>query len=415
MANRSRAMVVSQLVTETTAGTAPNSGVYAPWVPPNTKIMMAGAGDPQSVHVPSGHLYPRDLSNSVEWGAGSYEMKMTYDESFLLFNSLFYRASPTGTIPAYQRVWTPPINSLQAFDTYTLESGQGTSGGSVDRFNYLAFNSVKFTVGKQENPLFTGDVIGQEVVPATALSQQGVVSTTFSGPITGNVTPQAVTPAAMTNIAPGSILTINGGGGTAETVTVVSVTGSTFTAIFRQNRASGTNNVTVAAAAGQQTLQSSPIAATSWDLLGASGGFGDADVAFTTGWKLEFNYGPKLSPAFFINSAEGSFDALGVGEPIPNSVNITVSKDVSGSDYTGLFNLAKKRAGTIIYLTVQSLGSIISGATPQTFKLDMCLKTTALPTSADIGPFQGLTFPCKLFVDPASSKALELKTISRTP
>lgn len=322
MANRSRAMVVSRIGKETTPGTAVNTTIQLP----NTRIMLFPAGDPNPVTVPSGYLYPADQSNAVEWGAGTYEMKMAYDECYVLFNSLLKAVTPTGGGP-YTRVWTPSVNALDTYDTYTAEMGQS---GSVDRFTYMVFNSMKFTAGKQENPLFTGDVFAQEVLPTTA----------FAGSPT--------------------------------------------------------------------TVASSPIAATTWNAYtGAT--FGAVTTQYTLDWKLEFNYGPKLSPAFYMSSAEPSFDALGIGDPIPNSVNITVAKDVSGSDYTpSPFTLAAKRAGTLIFVTLRS----VSGT--NTYKQDMALKIVGMPTSADIGPFQGQTWPCRLFVDPVSNKALEITTISST-
>lgn len=57
-----------------------------------------------------------------------------------------------------------------------------------------------------------------------------LVNTTISAVASTGV--QAVTPASMANIFVGSRLAIAAGGGSAETVTVISVTGTTFTANF---------------------------------------------------------------------------------------------------------------------------------------------------------------------------------------
>src|SRR6266581_3890327 len=58
------------------------------------------------------------------------------------------------------------------------------------------------------------------------------------GAITANAAPQAVTPAAMTNIVVGSNIIIDTGA-SAETVNVTAVTATTFTAIFGKNHAPG--------------------------------------------------------------------------------------------------------------------------------------------------------------------------------
>lgn len=68
------------------------------------------------------------------------------------------------------------------------------------------------------------------------LARQAANLTTIALAITANASPQAVTPAAMTSIVVGSLLAIDTGSATVkEVVKVTGTTGSTFTAIFRNN------------------------------------------------------------------------------------------------------------------------------------------------------------------------------------
>lgn len=72
------------------------------------------------------------------------------------------------------------------------------------------------------------------------LGRQASNLTTIAGAITGGSGAQAVTPASMTSIAVGTILAIDTASTTVkETVKVTAVTGSTFTAIFRNSHSGG--------------------------------------------------------------------------------------------------------------------------------------------------------------------------------
>lgn len=73
-----------------------------------------------------------------------------------------------------------------------------------------------------------------------------LVNTTSPTTITAGT--QAVTPASMNNIFPGTKLTVSGGTGAAEVVTVASVTNTTFTATFVNGHS------------GAYTLVSAPLA-----------------------------------------------------------------------------------------------------------------------------------------------------------
>lgn len=328
MVNRSRALQVAQIGLEATPGTE----VPANLIAPNTKIMVAPAGDPNTEHVPSGHLVARDTNSGMTWGAGSYEMKIAYDESYLMFNSFLRHVDSTGATLAKTRVWTPSPNAIDAFDTYSAQAGQA---GAVEKFRHLLFNSLNFTIGKQESPLFTGEILAQGYTLAAALTATPTV------------------------------------------------------------------------------LESSPIASTSWNLwTGAT--FGAMTTQLLTGFRVAISVGPKYSTAAFVGSANPSWDAAGIGDPIPNSVNVVVPFDVSGTDYAGEFTMAKKAAGTPIFLTAISEGAVIESAVQQTLKVAMCLKIRNVPAREDIGPFVGNSWPCGLYIDSVSNKWLEVTTISET-
>jgi hypothetical protein len=334
MPSRSRALSVSQLIKEVTPGTTPGSPTALSL--PNTRIMLAGAGDDSTAHVPSGHLVPRDTTSGLEWGAGSYEMKWSFDELHILFDSLLKKVTATGAGAAKTHLYSPAANALDAFQTYAAEIGQA---GAVEKFNYMVFNSMNFEIRKQGGDgLITGDVLAQEALPAAALTASPTV------------------------------------------------------------------------------LPSSPISPTAWDLFTADT-FAELEsdpVQLTTNFRFGFGLGPKYSSAAYINSAEPSWDALGIGEPIANNLSLTLPHDVSGSDYAGLFTLAKKRAGTPIYLRLQTEGDEIETGINELITLDMCVKIRNVPGREDIGPFIGNAFPLNLYIDPTSGKWLEVTIISRT-
>jgi len=73
------------------------------------------------------------------------------------------------------------------------------------------------------------------------LARQAANLTTIAGAITASGSPQAVTPVSMTSIAIGALLMIDTGAAATvkETVKVTATTGSTFTAIFRNNHSGG--------------------------------------------------------------------------------------------------------------------------------------------------------------------------------
>src|SRR5579862_2745617 len=74
------------------------------------------------------------------------------------------------------------------------------------------------------------------------LGRQGGTLTTIAAAITGSPTPQAVTPASMTEIAVGTVLAIDTGNpAVREVVVVTAVTGSTFTAAILNNHGTAIN------------------------------------------------------------------------------------------------------------------------------------------------------------------------------
>ncbi|HXM32296.1 MAG TPA: phage tail tube protein [Chthoniobacterales bacterium] len=76
----------------------------------------------------------------------------------------------------------------------------------------------------------------------TVLGRRAATLTTIAAAITLNASPQVVTPAAMTNIAIGTILAIDtGNAALTELVEVSAITGSTFTAIFNVTHGTAIN------------------------------------------------------------------------------------------------------------------------------------------------------------------------------
>jgi hypothetical protein len=175
MANYAKALQVAQLKKEVTPGTA----VGADTVAPNTKILLAPDGDPNEEYSGEGHLFPSDSSNGLEWSSGKWEAPPTYDESYLVFNSVFKHVNATtgGGGVAKTRVWTPASASADTHDTYSVERGQT---GAVEKFTYAIFNTLKLLVGKRIRTLMSGDMLGQEVLPAAALT---AVATTIKSSV----------------------------------------------------------------------------------------------------------------------------------------------------------------------------------------------------------------------------------------
>lgn len=145
-------------------------------------------------------------------------------------------------------------------------------------------------------------------------------------------------------------------------------------------------------------------------------GLGSSPTQLTDHASYAADWGPFFDVASFINSASPGWDAPGLAEDIKWNVDVTVPKDVTGTDYTGVFTLAKKLAGTPIFIRLSATGTtVIESGTPdiyESFIIDMCLRIRGNPTPSDIGPFAGLTWPCELSLDATSGKYLEITTVS---
>lgn len=332
MALYSRALEITQVGRETTAGTA----VAANLLPPNLKIMLEYDGPENTPIVASGHLVPSGQTSGIYWIAGSYETIWTFDELYLILDSLFKSVSATGAGAAKTRVWAPSVNALDTIKTVTIQNGQT---GKVLIAKYGMFNSWEWELSKQEVGPLTGEMLAQ-----------------FS-------------------------------------------------------------SITNALTATPTTLTSSPIGALMFNVYSATtfANLTSAPTQETTVEKIAFSYGPVRDIAAFINSSNVGWDAAGIGEAPESSVTITVPEDVSGSDYAGLFTLAKKQAGTPIYLRLKATGGVeLETGVYQTLIIDMCLQIVDKPAAAEVGPFKGISWPCRLFKDATSGKFIEITTISAT-
>jgi hypothetical protein len=296
---------------------------------PGLKMNIAGGGDPSEEDMGSGLLYATDSSNGIEESGGSYEMPLDYISTKYVANSVFKKVTPTGTATK-TNVWAPAVGSADVYSSYSVEKGQT---GAVEKFPFVVFNSMNFTIKKKgQKPLFTGDVMGQEGDQATALTALAT------------------------------------------------------------------------------TVPSRRIPATAFNFYSCAT-FGATPILLTTGWQVEFNYGPRYGPGYFIGSAEPSHDDIGIIVPA-NSVKVTVPFDVSGTDYAGLFTKAKKRAGTPIYLRLMATGATIDTGVVETWQMDLSLKIRNLPTPTDIDPWVGRTWELGLWIDETAQKVLELTTIA---
>jgi hypothetical protein len=146
--------------------------------------------------------------------------------------------------------------------------------------------------------------------------------------------------------------------------------------------------------------------ATAWADLGVS------DTLLATMWKIEFGYGPVVAPSYFLGSAESSIDSFGPVIPA-NSAGITLPQDVSGTDFADILTLSKKRNSTPIFLRIIATGPEIETGINETWEAKMCLRARNVPDEEDIDAvWLGNKWTCGLFIDEASTKALEIKTIS---
>lgn len=331
MALYATALETVQLKEETTHGTLVGADTRLS----NLKMDIAGNGDDRENYMGSGLLYPGDSTDSIEGSAGTYELPIEFNGTTYVANSVFAKVSPSGTT-AKTRLWEPALGAADVYSSYSVEKGQT---GAVEKFPWVVFNSMNFTIRKKgQRPVLTGDVMGQEVIPATALT--AIATTVASRPV----------PATAFNVYYG---------------------------------------------ASWAGLESSP-------------------TLLTTGWEVEFNYGPRYGPGYFIGNAEPSFDSIGIIVP-DNAVNLTLPKDASGSDFAGLLTLAKKRAGSMVYLRLKAEGNQLEPGPPvvkELWQLDLALQVKNLPARTDIDVFTGLKWPLNLFLDSASQKVLSLKTIA---
>ncbi len=163
MTLRSTKLQKAQLGKETTPGTA----VAANLIAPNTKIGLKFMGDPNEEYAAEGALFPSDSSSGLVMSGGAWEAPPTFDEAYLYYNSIFKHVNSTGAGAAKTRVWTPSVNAADTHDTYTAERGQT---GAVRKATYVIFNTLKMVLGKRIRPLMSGDLLGQEITPTTALS-----------------------------------------------------------------------------------------------------------------------------------------------------------------------------------------------------------------------------------------------------
>lgn len=170
MAKYAKALEVAQIGKETTPGTA----VAANRRLPNLRLGIGMDGDANEDFMGSGNLYPSDLTNSVEWGGGSYEVPPTFVEQVYINDSLFKTATPVGAGAAKTRTYTPSVSAADTFTTYTFQKGQA---GSIVQHPYGVFNSWSQTIKKQGRNLISGDLLSQEGTPGTALSGSPTVVT----------------------------------------------------------------------------------------------------------------------------------------------------------------------------------------------------------------------------------------------
>lgn len=154
-----------QLGAEATAGTA----VAANKQLLDMKIMtdIDGAVD---TFKPSGRRFSTIIQPNKEWGTGKVEGKAGYNTLTWIFQSLMKKVTPTrnivGTGLSYLWVWSPTPNDLDAFQTYTVESGNAVR---AEKFPFGIFNGVELT-GNREEVSLSGDMFMQRMIDGITLT-----------------------------------------------------------------------------------------------------------------------------------------------------------------------------------------------------------------------------------------------------
>lgn len=178
------------------------------------------------------------------------------------------------------------------------------------------------------------------------------------------------------------------------------------------------NGLVTALTGSPTVLPSSIVPKISWNVYRAAtfAGLAASPTQLTDQFRYALDWGQFFDVAAFINGSNPGWDAPGLVENIKWDVNATVPSDVTGTDYTGEFTLAKKLAGTPIFIRLMSTGTtVIESGTPDIYEqliIDMCLRIKANPTPEDVGPFEGKTWPLELSLDATSGKFLEITSVS---
>jgi hypothetical protein len=164
-----------QLAKETTPGSAGSSFL----IMPNTTIEIAGAGDDAEEFIGSGGNYVNDVSNRRERGEGTYTGGPSFDEDVLIFDSVFQKATPTGTTAKVRDYWPVP-RGADTYQSYTAQRGQA---GAAEQFLFMLFNSFSLAVN-DGGATKSGDLIAQLAAPqATMTASPTTLPSTPSGSV----------------------------------------------------------------------------------------------------------------------------------------------------------------------------------------------------------------------------------------
>lgn len=352
MPERSSISQVVQIGVESTPGTA----VAASKRLSSLGIEMSPNIETQQFR-PSGSKYNTLSILGKEWMEGSLSGNAVYDEIIYPLSSCLTAATVTtpggGT---NSRLWTfkPSVTTEDNPKTFTVEQGSSFRG---QRFAYGIVNELGLSINRDAIEV-SGNVLGQAIQEPVNLT-----GSTITAGITN--ASAAVTYTGM--LGTGDVgKTVSGTGITGGTTIIAVNPGVGFTLSANATATNPTATLTLGTATTQLPLVPILPSTVCAYLDSTAGAIGTTKLTRVLG--LEWGLSDRFGPLWTVDCGVSSFATHIETEP---SLTCTLTLE---ADAAGMSFLTQVRAGSTKFLRILATGSIIEGALPYYFQIDMPIK-----------------------------------------
>ena len=381
---------------------------------------------------PTGRKFHTIVVPNKEWVEAKVSGVATYNEIVYPLSMILGYTAPVqqGGTTAYKWTFAPSATAADPVKTLTAQQGSDVRAQQLARLTMRDFGVSFSRDGLELSGAAFGNSLSDGVQMSTNEVQQVAVTggtpasggfrLTYSGQQSGTIQYNAAAAAvqsaleALSNIAPGDVICTGGNlPGTPVSVEFRGTLRQTDVAIMTASDTfSPGGDITVTEATkgvAPTSLDLEPILPEDVDVYVADTQAElDAAEALTGLFKIDWAINNKQGPIFLLRSAYGR----GFGKVAETEPDATLAVEQE-ADEEGMAWLTTLRAGGKKYIRIQSIGDIVAGTIPYSFKLDMCV---SVDQPNDFGDNQGLrTSPFNLVAvsDPAwGNKAFQVEIVN---